>query len=162
MPLCGGTADLQVCRPFCVVVASGTRPEWQFCKPLRICRSAGLFSLHAVAGSSEHQWQPFKQLHARRFADLLILLLSVVLGLNGSLVNHSRPASLQGCFHSRQCLLWTSVAAVQAMTCPQVCRSAFIIVVSSTRPEWQFCKPLQTCKFAGLFSLLAVPPVDMR
>ena len=44
-----------------------------------------------------------------------VLLLSMVCGLNGSLVSHFRAADLQGCFHTMLWFLRTSVAAVQAL-----------------------------------------------
>ena len=91
---------LDTCRHVCIIVVKGTRPRCHCGKPLPTCRSADLFAL----------------------------LLSVVLGLNGSFVNHRRPADLQVSF------------------CIQCC--------GSSEHQWHLFKPVQAHRSAGRSVLL--------
>ena len=63
---------LDSCRYVCIIIVKATRPQCHCAEALPTYRSVGLFAL----------------------------LLSVVLGLNGSSVSHCGFAGLQGCFHS--------------------------------------------------------------
>ena len=112
--------------------------------------------LTQCCGSSEHQWQLSKQVHASR--SVCIIVFSGTRPQWQSFASHWRPADLQGCFHSLLWLLRSSVAAFQAITWLQVCRSVSIIVVMVLGLNDIFvshCRPagLQGCFHSMLWSL---------